>query len=52
MLDIGGTKYKVCGDCAERAKSNPASFMADIKRLSETNPAYPVAGKKGTEPET
>lgn len=47
MLDIGGTKYKVCGDCAERARSNPQSFMADIKRLSETNPAYPVCDACG-----
>ncbi len=47
MLDIGGTKYKVCGDCAERARSNPANFMADIKRLSETNPSYPVCDACG-----
>lgn len=47
MLDIGGTKYKVCGDCAERARSNPQSFMGDIKRLSETNPAYPVCDACG-----
>lgn len=39
MLDIDGTRYQVCGDCARRAKTNPAQFEADLRRLEQTNPA-------------
>ena len=47
MLDVEGTKYKVCDDCARRARSNPESFSADIRRLNETNPSYPVCDACG-----
>ncbi len=47
MLDFGGTKYKVCGDCAERARSNPASFANDLKRLNVTNASWPVCDACG-----
>ncbi len=47
MLDVGGTKYKVCGDCAQKAKLDTRRFMEDIKKLSETNPSFPVCDACG-----
>ena len=42
MLDVEGTKYKVCGDCARKARENPAQLVADIRKLDMTNSSYPV----------
>jgi len=42
MLDISGVKYKVCDDCAQKATMDPARFEADLKKLEETNPSFPV----------
>jgi ribosome-binding protein aMBF1 (putative translation factor) len=47
MLDFGGTKYMVCNDCARKAKMDPARFEADLRKLQETNPAFPVCDACG-----
>lgn len=47
MLDVGGTKYMVCNDCDQRAKMDPARFEADLKKLEETNPSFPVCDACG-----
>jgi ribosome-binding protein aMBF1 (putative translation factor) len=47
MLDVGGTKYKVCGDCAQKAKMDPAQFIANVKKLGEINPSFPVCDACG-----
>ncbi len=47
ILDFGDTKYSVCGDCARKAKMDPAKFKADLAKLNATNPSYPVCDACG-----
>lgn len=47
ILDFGGTKYMVCNDCAQSAKLDPARFEADLRKLEETNPSFPVCDACG-----
>jgi ribosome-binding protein aMBF1 (putative translation factor) len=47
MLNIGGARYKVCGDCAQKAKMNTRQFVEDIRKLNMTSPSYPVCDACG-----
>src|SRR5208337_4284036 len=47
MLDIGGTKYSICSDCARKARENPTRFKADLEKLNRTDSSYPVCDACG-----